>query len=280
VKITIGVPTYNRKNMLETMAKSLYASNMRSPYHIRIYDDCSTDYGTDYLKALFPDAVSIRRNAVNVKADKNMYEMYKDFLTTDDDVFFNADSDLLFQKGWLEKALNLLEKTDGILSIFNTASHPSVGDVSSELHVKDAVGAAGTMFKRPLLEKLIAGYVDEDECKHFDWKWSEYFRSSGYKIYCATSSLVQHIGYVGQNAGYYFDVGSGFKVDSAFEGQVLNDVFVNYVNDIRFRENIRYRKEEMLNNDFLYHFTRCIKISVKRLLPKPVSKFLKTLLAK
>ena len=109
--VTIGITTYNRRKILEMMASSLYSSDLSFPHNIRIYDDCSTEYGIDELRKIFPTAASISVNHGNIKADQNIFQMHKDFLNTSDTYLFNADSDLLFTKNWLNAALDLIKKT-------------------------------------------------------------------------------------------------------------------------------------------------------------------------
>jgi glycosyltransferase involved in cell wall biosynthesis len=278
--VTIGVPTYNRKEILKIMASSLYNSALDIPHAVRVYDDCSTEYGYSELKELFPSAVSIKRNAVNLKADKNMYQMYADFLATGDDYFFNADSDLIFNRQWLNTAFGLLKKTEGILSVFNANSHPAYKMIDKDLCLKESVGAAGTLFARERLVELLR-YFDSVEAagKNFDWKWSEYFKNRNIPIYCVNNSLAQHIGYEGQNANVYFDVGRNFKVESVEDGQVINDVFEKYLdgirNKIRAKNQETERKNDELANNFTYHVKRCFIIIAKRCLPKNIFNLLR-----
>jgi len=243
MKITIGIPTYNRKPLLEMMAASLYRSDLSVNPNIRIYDDNSADYGIDELNAIFPSACSIKRNKINLKADKNMWQMYADFLLSGDDYFFNADSDLLFNPQWLNIALKLIEYTDGVLSVFNTNSHPFYNIVSDDLGLKKTVGAAGTLFKKERLEELMAKYSSMEDVRGFDWQFSAYFMSHNVRIYCVRNSLVQHIGLVGQNARYHFDIGSNFNVQNNEDGQILNNILVEYVESAR--EKIDNLKEDI-----------------------------------
>jgi glycosyltransferase involved in cell wall biosynthesis len=279
--ITIGIPTYNRKDILKVMAASLYNSALDIPHNIRVYDDCSTEYGYSELKEIFPSAVSIKRNAVNLKADKNMYQMYADFLLTGDDYFFNADSDIIFNRQWLNVAIDLLKKTEGILSIFNANSHSVCKVIDKDLCIKEAVGAAGTLFARERLAELLNNFNSlESAGKNFDWKWSEYFRKRNIPIYCVNNSLVQHIGYEGQNANVYFDVGRNYKVESVEDGQVINDIFERYLDGIREKiiEKNREaeRKNDELANNFVYHIKRCFIVMVKYFLPKKIFKKIKS----
>jgi hypothetical protein len=175
------------------MAKSLYKSDLSVPHNIRIYDDCSTEYGGDFLRKLFPTARSVKINPVNLRADKNMYKMYADFISTGDDYFFNADSDIIFNNQWLNAAVGLIEKTDGVLSLLNANSHKHHKIIDDTLCLKNSVGAAGVFFSRKRLLELLAYFDSIEQVKGFDWQWSEYFVNNEIKIYCTNKSLVQHI---------------------------------------------------------------------------------------
>jgi len=264
--LTIGIPTYNRKNLLEIMASSLYESNISITHNIRIYDDCSTEYGVDELKRIFPTAATIKINKINLKSDKNIYQMYTDFLSTSDQLLFNADSDLIFSKNWLNTALKLFERTKGILTVFNANSHKSYQTIDGELCLKRTIGSAGTLFSRDRVSELIKKINSMDIVKAFDWQFTEYFNSIGIPIYCVNNSLVQHIGYVGQNSKYYFDFGRNYKIETVKQGQIINDIFEKFIDDIRNLENER----DILNNSLLYHLRRCMILMLKKILPKKI----------
>jgi glycosyltransferase involved in cell wall biosynthesis len=284
MKITIGIPTFNRLDILKIMAKSLYESNPPDYCNIRIYDDCSTQYDNRQLKYLFPTAVSISRNDKNMKADRNMYLMYKDFLNSNDDYFFNADSDIIFHKNWLEKSLLMILKTNGVLSIFNANSHESSVLVDNELCIKDSIGAAGTLFTRKRLEDLMAEFPDIEYVRGFDWQWSQYFTDNGVPMFCSNNSLVQHIGYEGQNSCYFFDFGKNFEVGSIHEGQIINDIFETFIDGCRIKrlqeEHERTKAYDALANDFFYHIKRCVIIIIKHLLPRKLIKKIKEAVTK
>ena len=274
MKVTIGIPTYNRKELLEYMATSLYDSELLDICNIRIYDDCSTEFSKDELITLFPNAASINVSSNNVKADKNMFLMYKDFASTNDDYFFNADSDFLFNKNWLEKALDLIPQTDGVLSIFNANSHQEKESVGDELVIKASLGAAGTFFTRERMLEVVDHFNDTKDFNSFDWQWSKYFTSRGINLYCVSNSLMQHIGYNGQNSKHYFDVGLGYKVTDQNQGQILNDILVKSMSNIRNLEQKRkldFEKNHAIHvNDFYYHFKRCVVILLKKIIPKKI----------
>lgn len=261
--ITIGITTYNRKNILETMANSLYKSDLNIPHNIRIYDDRSTEYGKEFLEELFPTAKTIKINTCNLKADRNIYQMYADFLTTNDDYFFNADSDILFNNQWLNISLELIKKTDGILSLFNANSHKHYEIIDDIFCLKKTVGSAGTLFTRSRVIEIINNFDSIEKADKFDWKWSNYFSENNIKIYCLNNSLVQHIGYNGQNSGYFFDIGRNYKIENIEDGQIINDIFVDCMDKIIELDKKNIERE----NNFFYHLYRCIIIIGKIIIP-------------
>ena len=235
--LTVGIATYNRKSMLENMAKSLYLSDLSAfKVNIRIYDDCSTEFNRDFLEKIFPDAASIIVNETNLKADYNTFNMYRDFIKSGDDYFFNADSDLLFNKDWLNFIKENFNKTDGVLSVFNTTRHHPVIEDCGDLVCKEHIGAAGTFFSRERVKQ-----------------------NNKVRIMCSKRSFVQHIGLVsGENSNLYSaDYGTGFSVDSIHNGQILNDLIESmmdtmpeYIDKVKYAEGKRIEGKVKDTKDF------------------------------
>jgi len=261
--VTIGITTYNRKNILEIMANSLYKSDLSASHNIRIYDDCSTEYDKDFLEKLFPTAESIIVNKRNLRADKNMYQMYTDFLSTGDNYFFNADSDIIFNEQWLNIALELIEKTDGVLSLFNSNSHKPYKILDNTFCLKNTIGAAGVFFSRNRITKLLENFYSIEQVKSFDWQWSEYFTNNKIKIYCLNKSIVQHIGYDGQNSVLFFDIGRNYKIETIEDGQLMNDILELSIDKITI-------EIEKMKNNFQYCLKRCLVIIIKKIMPKTI----------
>ena len=148
--ITIGITTYNRKEILELSAKSLYQSTLKRICHIRIYDDSSDEFEVKELQQIFPNATTIIRHNQRLGPDRNMLFMYIDFLKSNDEYFFNADGDLIYSQDWLEHGLQLIDQTDGVISLFNTPNHVPIKE-NGELLEKMAIGAAGAFFRRKII---------------------------------------------------------------------------------------------------------------------------------
>ncbi len=272
--VTVGIATYNRKSILTKMAASFYLSNLSgAEVHVRVYDDCSSEFDGEFLKTLFPGA-AVRVNKVNLKADLNTFGMYEDFLTTGDDYFFNADSDLIFRKDWLSFCLDHIEETQGVMSIFNTKNHPAVADSGNpEFVLKEHIGAAGTFFKRERVKEIVGSLSDSDR-KMIDWSFSKYFTENGLKIFCSRESYVQHIGLAGQNSSLTaIDYADGFTVDSIENGQILNDLLHDFTENlpVKFKAAVTGSVYYKAGRVILAPFTLAKKMA-KKLFPKAYNK--------
>lgn len=257
--IVIGIPTYNRLDVLKRMASSFYASDL-SKYQaeIFVFDDCSNEFGESELREIFPTAKKIIRHEKNLRADGNMFFMYKYFLQTDGQYFFNADSDLIFHKDWLNYVMENIEKTDGVLNIFNSRVHKTVGNLENGLVIKEMLGAAATFFKRERVEEIVKNIGDTS--KSVDWQWSHYFNENNVRLCCSEKSYVQHIGFVGQNSATGADYGYGFEVDSALNGQILNDTLMPYFEKQQeLWENEKYKSLSYRIGDFILKPLKIIK---------------------
>jgi len=262
--VTIGIPTYNRMDMVKVMAASLYCSDLSLPHHIHVSDDVSTEYGVEALQNLFPEPALITRNLRNVNSSRNIFLLCKHFLSTRDEYLFLADSDLIFSRDWLIKGIELIKQTDGVLSLFNSASLPVVETVNDRLCIKDVVGSAGTLFSRERVEEIVPQFDPIEKLVAFDWKFCKYLAAKGIKFYCTTTSYVQHIGWYGRNANVgfsYFDYGRNFKVESVEQGQVINDIFEAYMSNQaeKYRNEISKLKKNIFRRVLRKIYTLSIK---------------------
>jgi hypothetical protein len=206
--------------------------------------------------------------------------MYADFLTSLDDYFLNADSDLIFYPDWLSTALELILETDGILSLFNSVAHTSEKIVNKYLCIKKYIGAAGTLFARKRLQQLMEQFPDIENATAFDWQWSEYFYKQNIPIYCVNNSLIQHIGYTGQNSKVFFDLGRNFTLTSVSQGQIINDVFEQFLTGLFESQRKEQERLLALDNSLLYHIRRLLTLALKCILPKKLRSLLKGKLSK
>ena len=232
--IVLGVTTYNRKEILQKSLNSLRQSGLDERCVIKIYDDSSNDMDKADLCSLVPEAESIYVQPHNLGSDANIRYMYADFVNcySENDVFFNADSDLIYTPGWIDISLSKFESTDGVLSIFNAPSH-RVLTSKGDMIIKEDVGSAGTLFSWEVLNDLLPK-IPQNDLGGFDYQWSRKVRQCGMRLFCLKKSLVQHIGIDGYNSDLArFDYGLGFKVGTVQNGQIINDVLAQAVQNQR-----------------------------------------------
>jgi hypothetical protein len=250
-KITLAIATHNRKHILEKMIKSLYMTDIANNINIRIYDDASTDFDEDYLKKAFPDSKSFIRNPVNLGPSKNMHKIFTDFLAYDDDLLILTDSDLIFNREWLDVVERIIDHTDGMMSLYNSVLHTGIQNTLQIENVnmlnKRTIGGAGTVFKKDVVRKIVSELPPSNT---YDWDWSEYLVKSGVRLLVTERSYVQHIGLVGFNSGNYFggdrsgslcDYGINFiggnEYNEKIQGEFFNELLQIYTKEIeRFKK--------------------------------------------
>lgn len=210
MKIAIGVTTYNRRRMVEAHARSLCSARLPSDAELIVVDDASAEYDLAYLRTVFPENANIQRRHENSGgADFAIRDLMERLLATDADALLLLDSDCIVASNFLETALRLLPDSDGVLSLFNTPSHPEVGQRGPFI-LKESVGSAATLWRNNVAREMVAAVSPG---VNWDWRFCDFLISAGYAICVVRHSLVQHIGYaLGQNSSYISgDIGIGFS---------------------------------------------------------------------
>ncbi|OGI07753.1 MAG: hypothetical protein A2Y40_09280 [Candidatus Margulisbacteria bacterium GWF2_35_9] len=240
MKITIGITTYNRKKLLEKTALSISKIKNISTCNIRIYDDHSLEFDEKYLRNVFPTAKSIKVSETNLGPDGNTANMYRDFLSSGDDLLVNMDADLLCRPDIIGFIKKYIKQTDGVLGLYNSFKHTSYKKVmidNDHFVLKKDIGAAGVVFTKEILKSIIEHV---DVTRKFDWDWSDYLVKNKKKIIVSKESYIQHIGGIeGANCG-------GFKFDFA-----LNFVPLNETNSVILREYLSDMKRNLEKKRFL-----------------------------
>lgn len=262
MKITLAINTYNRKDILEKSICSLKKVKYLDQVNVRVYDDKSTDYNYDFLRKLIPFAKTIIVRKQNLKADKNMYMMYKEFLLTEDEYLIQIDSDMIYNENFILKSkevCNELNTKEFVASLYNSNLHKS--NMSKEKLIaktvfkeKKTIGGACVLFSRKTIEKILENIViKNDDFKNYDYRWSNYLIKNKIKIFVSEESYVQHIGFEGQNTRgvSYFDLGKNFKATNFDDSNFL----------LKFYEEIISSQKEYYENQGLKFF---IKKFIKR----------------
>jgi glycosyltransferase involved in cell wall biosynthesis len=214
MKVAIGVPTFNRRHMVELSAASLRSSSIPHGTTLLVVDDASTDYDVAYLKSIYPEFADIRRRSTNSGgASFACRDLMRQLLETDAEALLVLDSDLLVSTNFLATGISLLPETDGVLSLFNTPNHPVIG-ARGRFVLKKSLGSAGTLWRRDVAAKVFGAVPADPE---WDWRFSEFLVGAGIEICVTRDSLVQHVGYAdGQHCNFLSgDWGVGFAESDA-----------------------------------------------------------------
>ncbi|MGV3487574.1 MAG: glycosyltransferase family 2 protein [Tuberibacillus sp.] len=223
MKITIGITTFNRKEYLKRLEQSLSLVDGLESCPIRLYDDCSTELSIEEIESLFPHATDIVRRSENLGPDRNLRQMYVDFLATNDDVLVTMDSDLICRPDWIIFTKKYFPLTEGVMSLYHSRLHPPTRRLKlngTVFYEKNHIGAAGSMMSREVIEGIIRHIPPGDS---FDWAWSDFLRRKGIPMLVSRESYFQHLGVQGFHCDGIstVDVGLNFKPIHSLNRQFL-----------------------------------------------------------
>lgn len=200
--------------------------------HIRIYDDCSTEFSITELKKWFPNAIEIIQRKQNIGPDRNLRQMYVDFLSSDDDILVTMDSDLICRPDWLNFTKKHFDDTSGVLSLYNSKRHKPTRKIIMNGEVfleKNHIGAAGSILSRKVIQEIVNQLPPSDS---FDWAWSGLLRQKGVPILVSNDSYFQHIGLIGYNCDgkNTIDYGVRFHPIHDLNKKLLSDFKSEFMN--------------------------------------------------
>ncbi|MDR2399388.1 MAG: glycosyltransferase family 2 protein [Endomicrobium sp.] len=221
MELMIAIPVYNRKQFLEITAKSLYECPNAEKTDIKIFNDCSTEFDSTYLKQVFstPNAEVIERKE-NLKSNRNTYQIILDFLNTNNKVLFICDSDLLLRPDTLDYIFNNFSKTDGFLGLYNSYMHRDLY-FDGEFIYKEDVGFAGICISKELLKSFVENQKEKQNS--MDFRLSEFLIKKNVRLMVPKSGLVAHIGFDGENASNgSMDFSTDFVPLSDFNKKIMN----------------------------------------------------------
>jgi hypothetical protein len=203
--------------------------------NVRIYDDCSTEFDEVFLKKLFPYAAEIKIRSKNVGPSMNISLIFRDFLKTNDDVLFMADSDLVFHTHCLTFIENNFQFTDGFFSLFNSPKHKSLNEtiiMGYEYCEKKTVGSAGSVFSKELVRDMVANLPHAIEFGH-DLAWSDYlYNTKKARMLVSKKSYVQHVGFYGSHCNGLNEIDYGLNFES--DNVITSSIIIKYLEKFIF----------------------------------------------
>jgi hypothetical protein len=223
MKLMVAIPVYNRKQFLEITARSLYECLNVEKVNIKIFNDHSTEFDSTYLKCLFNTSnVEVVDRKENLKSNRNTYQIILDFLNTNNDVLFICDSDLLLRPDTLDHIFNNFNRTDGFLGLYNSYMHRDLY-FDGEFVYKEDVGFAGICVSRELLKSFVSSQKERQNS--MDFKLSYFLIKKGIRLMVPKNSLLEHIGFDGENANNgKMDFSIDFVPLSDFNQEVMSRI--------------------------------------------------------
>jgi glycosyltransferase involved in cell wall biosynthesis len=270
MKVAIGVPTYNRRHLVELNAASLCSSSIPPGTELIVVDDVSTAYDVEFLRSIYPKFADIRRRSES-SGDSSFAsrDVMRQLLETDADALLLLDSDFLVSSNFLSAGVSLLPETDGVLSLFNTPNHPVTGS-RGPVVLKKSIGCAGSLWRRDIAAKV---FSEVPGGPRWDWRFSDFLVEAKIEICVVRNSLVQHAGYSdGENSNFNSgDFGVGFSDSDAKNAYRLAELLLadSQAKFRRVQEQINAldtRARQMERSMLLYRMVR----SVRRLFKKPL----------
>ncbi|BFI73758.1 hypothetical protein YN1_7450 [Nanoarchaeota archaeon] len=123
VKVSVAIPTYNRKEKLRRLLNSLKESTFKD-FEIIVVDDASTDGTEEMIKEEFPNIKYIRhkRPTLVAKSRNDAIE------SSEGDFIFFIDDDNVVEKDTIEKLVNYIEKHEEVGTVAPVTCYYSIPD--------------------------------------------------------------------------------------------------------------------------------------------------------
>lgn len=123
-KVSVVIPTFNRKEKLKCALKPLFDQTYpQNRYEIIIVDDGSTDGTDDLLKHFqkkFPNLIYLKQQHRGPAAARNL-----GIKKSTGDIIFFTDDDCIVPKNWIEKFVHMYQK------------HPEIAGVGGDLEADE-----------------------------------------------------------------------------------------------------------------------------------------------
>ena len=139
------------------------------------------------------------RNSKRIGPDANTRQMYEHFVKSDYDILLTADSDMVFQEETISFLRREMQKTDGVLTLYNSAKHKtkSCGMPSLRLCEKESIGAGGVAITKHVATRMLRKMTARES--NFDWGFVSYYRNQGIRMYSSRMSMAYHFGNYGKH---------------------------------------------------------------------------------
>ena len=196
-KYALLITVKNRVSYVKLLSENLHYVHVTDVADVFVFDNGSTEFSPSDLEAWFHKATVIEINCIH-DADvvtRQAFEFFSSNLTHD--ILVNIDSDALLHPTWSNFIDEVLPRSDGILSLYNSGApyHRSFNCTHVTCQ-KNTTGALGMVLRREILSEALK-MVNNSKSKpgdQFDWALCKYFMQHRLSIYVPRSSLLLHYG--------------------------------------------------------------------------------------
>lgn len=237
--VTVAIPNYNNKELLDNLIKSIKKSISLS--NVIIVDNASQDGSATFIKQKYPE-IQLIENDINTGFAHAVNQAIKQVKT---DYVFLLNNDTLIEENTIQELLKTINIEENIFSVSSKMIQMSdkkliddAGDEYTVLGWSKRRGYGKNITNYTLDEEVFSAcagaalYKTElfDEIGYFDEKFESYVedmdlsyraRLYGYKSYYSSKAIVYHVGSATTGSRY-----NGFKVQKS----ARNNIFMIYKN--------------------------------------------------
>ena len=240
-KVTVIIPNYNNRQLLENLLKSLDDAQHKYPFSILIVDDNSQDDSVEFIKENYPDIELI----ANTQNHGFAYTVNCGIRNTTSEFIYLLNNDTTVNEDFLIEALKTLNSENNIFAVSSKMlqmNNPGfIDDAGDEYTIMGwskkrgdgkpiikyahdsevfSACAGAALYRRDIFDEI--GYFDENFGSYVeDMDLSFRAKLHGYKIYYSANSIVNHYGSAATGSRY-----NAFKVEIS----ARNNIYMIYKN--------------------------------------------------
>ena len=226
MSVLIAIPTYEREALVRHCLSTAAELALPPGSEIVVFDDASPTLDVEALMHEFGLPVVCRRSEARLGPSRTSCSIWRHFLDGRHRHLLILDSDMIANRSAMIDGLRLRESFDGLISLYNSRNHPGVPGGQDRL-AKRTVGNAGTLWTRPLAERVLAEFGSDERIVNIDDAYCTLFARQGIPIVAFERSRLQHLGIVGTNNRYFggLEHGLGFRPDSERQATAILAVY-------------------------------------------------------
>jgi hypothetical protein len=211
----VAIPTHEREPLVRHCLSTVAELVLPPGSEVVVFDDASPVMDVERLMHEAGLPVLCHRAEMQRGPSRTSCVMWRHFLDGRHRHLLILDSDMIANRTAVMDGLRLRDGFDGLISLYNSRNHPGLPDGEDRLS-KRTVGNAGTLWTRPLAERVLAELGSNETLVNIDDAYCTLFGQRGVPIVAFERSRVQHLGIVGTNNRYFggFEHGLGFRPDS------------------------------------------------------------------